>query len=85
MGFLKRNKKKYYKVYGKCSDSEHVKILLVSTTEEDFETKIKNKDKDLLNKLFEDKYCDKCIIHVDLVGKDSSIKKIKKIYSYIEL
>lgn len=85
MGFLKKNKKQYYKVYAKCSDSEHGKILLVSTKEEDFEKRVKNKEKELLIKIFGDKYCEKCIINVDLVGKDSSIKKIKKIYSYIEL
>lgn len=84
MGLFKKSKRKYYKVYAKCSEIEHGKIVVISTKEEDFEKRVKNKEKELLDKIF-GKYCEKCTISVDLIGKDSSIKKIKKIYSYIEL
>ena len=39
----------------------------------------------LLTKIFGDAFCDKCIISVDKLGDDSNVKKVKKIYSSVEI
>lgn len=81
---LKNGGKTFYKVYTKCSETEHSKIMLVSSKDAEFEGKIKSKNKELLDKIFGEAHCDKCTINVDRLGEDSNIKKAKKIYSFIE-
>lgn len=85
MGLFKKKGNNLYKVYCKCSDQEHSSIVLLKSKDKEIETKLKNKDKTILDTLFGDKYCDKCTINVDKLGEDSNIKKAKKIYTYIEL
>ena len=81
---LKNGGKTYYKVYSKCSNPDHSKIILTSSKDGDFEKNAKNKNKELLDKIFGEAHCDKCTINVDKLGEDSNIKKAKKIYTYIE-
>ena len=81
---LKNGGKTFYKVYTKCSSAEHSDIFLVASKDSDFETKAKNKDKELLQKIFGENFCDKCTVCVDKLGEDSNIKKAKKIYSFKE-
>lgn len=86
MGLIKKifkGNKEYYKIYTKCSNSEHERTFIVSTKEKDFEEKMKKKDADTLNKALPS-HCDKCVINVDKI-EDGNVKKSKKIYTLIEL
>lgn len=86
MGLIKKlfsGGKSHYKVHIKCDN--HSKVMVVTTKIEDFEDKIKSRDSEILTKIFGDAYCDKCIISVDKLGEDSNVKKVKKIYSSVEI
>ena len=85
MGLFKKKGTTYYKVYCKCSDTEHGSIVLLKSKDKEIETKLKNKDKTTLDTILGDKYCDKCTINVDRLGEDSNIKTAKKIYTFIQL
>lgn len=88
MGLIKKlmsGGKSHYKVHSRCDKQEHGKVVVVTTKMEDLEEKIKERDSEILTKIFGDAYCDKCIISVDKLGEDSNVKKVKKIYSSVEL
>lgn len=81
---LFKSGKRYFKVYVKCSTPVHGGVVVAVTKDADLAEKIKNKDLEVLKRLYGDA-CDRCLCEVDEIIDSSDIRKIKKIYTVKEL